>query len=72
MESYEELLDLHKSSIQRLEKDLCIIQDNLMTLSEQLKETQRYLIKLAQNQAEMNKRVAAWPYIVVNTKESKE
>ena len=72
MESYEELLDLHRSSIQRLEKDLCIIQDNLMTLSEQLKETQRYLIKLAQNQAEMNKRVAAWPYIVVNSKESKE
>ncbi len=38
-------------------------------LSEQIKETQRYLIKLAHNQSEIAKRVSTWPFIAVDTRD---
>jgi hypothetical protein len=36
-----------------------------MTVSEQIRDTQRYLIKVAHNQAEIAKRISSWPYIPV-------
>jgi hypothetical protein len=36
-------------------------------LTESLKDTQRYLVKLASNQMELNKRVSTWPYIETAT-----
>jgi hypothetical protein len=42
-----------------------LIQDNMQTLFEQVKETQKYIIKLAHNQAHMTKRISSWPYIAV-------
>ena len=48
-----------------MEKDMVILQENQMTLSEQLKETQRYLIKIAKNHSEISKRLASWPFIAV-------
>ena len=39
--------------------------ENIVQLSEQIKQTQTFLIKMAQNQAEITKRVSLWPYIAV-------
>lgn len=61
---------INKISI--MEKELFLIQEQLSLLSanmdkqiESLKETQRYLIKLAHNQQELTKRISAWPYLIV-------
>lgn len=43
--------------------------ESLNTQIESIKETQRYLIKLARNQQELTKRISAWPYIVVNNRD---
>lgn len=69
IEYYEEQLDLTKNRILELEKNLSIVQENVMTVAEQIKETQMYLIKLAKNQAEMSKRITQWPYIAVPREE---
>ena len=58
-------LDVSDSRLIEMEKSICIMQDNITTLSEQLRETQRYLIKLAHNQAEITKRLSMWPYIAI-------
>jgi len=65
MTSLEQDLDITNGRMIELEKDLAIMQDNLQTLFEQVKETQKYIIKLAHNQAHMTKRISSWPYIAV-------
>lgn len=70
MQYSDESLDVTIQKIVDIEKNLCIIQENITTLSEQIRETQRYLIKMAHNQSELAKRVSSWPYIPVP--ESKE
>ena len=65
MTSLEQDLDITNGRIIELEKDLIVIQENLTTLFEQIKETQKYIIKLAHNQAHMTKRISSWPYIAV-------
>ena len=65
MTSLEQDLDLTNGRIIEIEKDLMLIQDNLTTLFEQIKETQKYIIRLAHNQAHMTKRISSWPYIAV-------
>lgn len=73
MEEYlEEQLDLTKSRIIELEKHISVMHENIVQLSEQIKETQRFLIKMAQNQAEITKRVSLWPYIAVPTNRGDE
>ena len=57
MTSLEQDLDVTNGRMIELEKDLAIMQDNLQTLFEQVKETQKYIIKLAHNQSHMNKRI---------------
>lgn len=52
-----------------LEKQIASLQDTSLMLSEQIKETQRYLIKLAHNQSEIAKRVSTWPFIAVDTRD---
>lgn len=66
-EYYEEQLDVTKSRITELEKEVVVLQENLYTTIEQLKETQRFLIKLAHSQAEVAKRLSSWPFIAVKT-----
>lgn len=61
-------LDLTKTRLQQLEKELVIQQNELNMAVDQIKETQRFLIKLAQSQAEMARRVASWPFVAVKTK----
>ncbi len=70
MQYSDESLDVTIQKIVDIEKNLCIMQENITTLSEQIRETQRYLIKMAHNQSELAKRVSTWPYIPVP--ESKE
>lgn len=66
MEDYlEEQLDLTKNRIIELEKSITLMHENIVQLAEQIKETQRFIIKMAQNQAEMTKRISQWPYIAV-------
>lgn len=65
IEYYEEQLDLTKNRLTELEKSISILQENVMTVSEQIRDTQRYLIKVAHNQAEIAKRISAWPFIAV-------
>lgn len=67
-EYYEEQLDVTKSRVTELEKEIVILQENLFTTIEQLKETQRFLIKLAHSQSEVAKRLSSWPFIAVKTK----
>ena len=65
MTSLEQDLDITNGRIIELEKDLIVIQENLQTLFEQLKETQKYIIRLAHNQAHITKRISSWPFIAV-------
>lgn len=69
-EFIEEQLDATKSRIIELEKNLTIMHENLMTVADQIKDTQMYLVKLAKNQAEISKRVSQWPYIAVPERDS--
>lgn len=62
----EEELDLAHNKIRLLEEKVADLQDAVGHYADQLKETQRFLIKLAHNQAEITKRVTHWPYIVVS------
>jgi predicted nucleic acid-binding Zn-ribbon protein len=66
--SLEQDLDVVSGRIAELEKSLVIIQDNMIVLSHQIKETQHYLVKLAKNQHEITKRVTQWPFIAVDSK----
>ena len=72
MEFSETELDLNAQKIIKLEKEL----DEARYLIEQciasIKETQRYLIKLSYNQSDITKRMAKWPYIVVNTESDEQ
>ena len=67
MKFTEEQLDLSDARITEIEKSICIMQDNMTELSEHIRETQRYLIKLAHHQSEITKRISAWPFIAVNS-----
>jgi len=70
---YNELLDLNSTAnarISEMEKDLHIMHENFITLSEQVKETQVFLVKLARSQSEIAKRVSTWPFIAVSRDEN--
>ena len=49
-----------------------MIEEQISAFGESLKETQRFLIKLAYNQQELTKRIAQWPYIVVSQDKEEE
>jgi uncharacterized coiled-coil protein SlyX len=67
MKFTEEQLDLSDARITEIEKTICILQDSMTELSEHIRETQRYLIKLAHHQSEITKRISAWPFIAVDS-----
>ena len=72
MTSLEQDLDITNNRIVEIEKDLMIIQENLSTLFEQVKETQKYIIRLAHNQSHMTKRIATWPFIAVEKQDDND
>lgn len=65
MNYLEEDMDTTKGRIIEIEKNIAVLQENISALSEHLKETQKFLMKLAHNQAEVTKRISSWPYIAV-------
>ena len=67
MKFTEEQLDLSEARITEIEKSICIMQGSMTELSEHIRETQRYLIKLAHHQSEITKRISAWPFIAVDS-----
>lgn len=68
-QSLEQELDVLLGRMTEIEKNLIIIQENQMTLADQIKETQKFLIKLAKNQSDITKRVTQWPFIAVEPRE---
>lgn len=66
--SDEDLIpNLQAQKIETLEAELYVTRELLNNCIDSLKETQRYLMKLAYNQSEISKRVSSWPYIVVSS-----
>lgn len=61
----DEQLDITNGRLAEVEKNMAIMHENMMTLAEQIKETQMFLIKLAKNQSEVTKRINQWPFIAV-------
>lgn len=64
-QSLEQELDIVMNRIIEMEKLMSIVQENQLTLADQIKETQKFLIKLAKNQSEISKRITHWPFIAV-------
>lgn len=60
-------LDINTRKIKELEKELYVTRELLANCIDSLKETQRFVMKLAYNQSEITKRVSSWPYIVVSS-----
>ena len=65
MDYFEEELDLTNGKIRNMEQVIAEMQNTVMDLTIELKQTQQFLIKLAHNQAEITKRVTKWPFIAV-------
>lgn len=65
MQYSDDNLDIDAQRLNRLERELEITRDLLETTIASVKDTQRYLMKLAYNQSEITKRVSQWPYLVV-------
>ncbi|NBO99959.1 MAG: hypothetical protein EBU90_07490 [Proteobacteria bacterium] len=65
MQFLEEDLDINRQRLKALEEQVCALIENNNRLAESLKDTQRYLVKLAHNQMELTKRISEWPYVVV-------
>ena len=66
--SDEDLIpSLESQKLETLERELYVTKELLTNCIESLKDTQRYLMKLAYNQSEISKRVSSWPFIVVSS-----
>ena len=71
MESLDNELET-QNRFKKLEEDLVRMQELLVYQQEAIKDTQRYLIKVARGQQELSKRLLAWPYVKVPTKKTKD
>ena len=69
MQYLDEELDVTAQKINNLEKELDITRHLLEQTINSLKETQRYLMKLAYTQADLTKKVSTWPFITVSDKD---
>lgn len=65
MQSLEHELDITTQKIANLEEKIDSTRELLLQTIDSVKETQRYLMRVAHNQAEITKRVSLWPYIAV-------
>lgn len=63
----EDLEITSAQKIQALEQELTVTKELLGQTINSLRETQRYLMKLAYNQSDITKKISSWPYLVVNT-----
>jgi len=69
MNFLEENLDITLQKIKNLELQIEIQMNTIQELGESIKDTQRYLVKLAHNQMDLTKKISQWPYIVVHDNE---
>jgi len=69
MQFSEDPLDLTSSRLKQLEENLCIMQSSITYLSDHVKQTQQYLMKLAHHQADIAKKLSSWPFIAVESTE---
>ena len=69
MKYSEDPLDITSLRIKQLEENICIMQESITNLSEHVKQTQQYLMKLAHHQADIAKKLSSWPFIAVASKE---
>lgn len=67
MHSLEEY-DLLQTKLDTLEKEVIDIHERYLTVAESIREMQRYMVKMAQNQAQIANQLSHWPYIVVEKK----
>ena len=70
MQYSEDPLDLTSLRTKQLEENICIMQESITNLSEHVKQTQQYLMKLAHHQADIAKKLSSWPFIAVASKEN--
>lgn len=69
MQYLDDELDVTAQKINNLEKELDITRHLLEQAILSIKETQRYLMKLAYTQADLTKKVSTWPFITVSDKD---
>lgn len=69
-------LDLQSQRMKALEEVVVQLQEQNLAMQEQItslmfsmRDTQRYLIKLAQNQQDITKRVSMWPYLTISNED---
>jgi hypothetical protein len=68
----EEKLDVDRRKLEYLEKQIQVTQELLQDTIDSLRDTQKFLIKLAHNQSDITKRVSLWPYIPVSIDKNEE
>ena len=68
MNSLEEF-DLLQNKLVTLEKEVIDIHERYLTVAESIREMQRYMVRMAQNQAHIAHQISHWPYIVVDKKD---
>tara|TARA_R110000868_G_scaffold5523_2_gene33144 strand:+ start:262 stop:531 length:270 start_codon:yes stop_codon:yes gene_type:complete len=64
MLSYEES-DILREKIAFLEQQIVDLQDATMSLTEGVRDMQRFVIQLSHNQILIAKQVAQWPYVLI-------
>lgn len=64
MLSYEES-DILREKIAFLEQQIIDLQDATMTLTDAMRDMQRFVIQLSQNEILIAKQVAQWPYVLI-------
>ena len=67
MESLEDF-DFLQNKLNTLEKEVIDIHERYLTVAESIREMQKYMIKMAQNQAQIAHQISHWPYIAVESK----
>lgn len=65
MQYLDDDLDVTAQKLKYLEKELMTNRELISSCIDSLKETQRYLMKIAYSQAEVTRKVSTWPFIVV-------
>lgn len=69
MQNSNEEYDFYIQKIKAMDEDILLIKENISIITDSLRETQKYLVKLAANQAELSRRLATWPFLTVNKKD---
>ena len=61
--------DFLQQKLVTLEKEVIDIHERYLTVAESIREMQKYMVRMAQNQAHIAHQISHWPYIVVDKKD---